>query len=208
MSSVSEQKHPWPSADDTIGDGRRQRSGRSRRKIIQALFDLLREGNINPTAAMVAARADVGLRTVFRHFEDMDSIFEELTEAFKSITQPMISAPFQSTHWCDLLMESVERKAELYELVFPMQVGLSVRRFESEFLQRHYELEVDMVRSSLIAILPDEIVQDRTLFAAIEVSQTFATWRRMREDKGLSVNDATDTVKRTVRSLIADVELD
>jgi len=41
-------------------DGRRQRSDASRRKIALAMLDLLREGEADPSADLVAERAGVG----------------------------------------------------------------------------------------------------------------------------------------------------
>ncbi|MFM8818949.1 MAG: TetR/AcrR family transcriptional regulator, partial [Phenylobacterium sp.] len=55
-------------------DGRRRRGLDSRDRIIAAMLDLAREGEVAPGAERVAARAEVGLRTVFRHFRDMDSL--------------------------------------------------------------------------------------------------------------------------------------
>ncbi|HAY44774.1 MAG TPA: transcriptional regulator, partial [Gammaproteobacteria bacterium] len=52
-------------------DGRHQRSRDSKRKIVTAMLELVRAGIIAPTAEEVAARANVGLRTVFRRFKDM-----------------------------------------------------------------------------------------------------------------------------------------
>ena len=75
MPTNSQSTPPWPELETTTEDGRRQRSDRSRRRIIEALFDLIGEGDMSPSAVNVAARAEVGLRTVFRHFEDMDSIY-------------------------------------------------------------------------------------------------------------------------------------
>ena len=54
-------------------DGRRQRSRASRAKIIKAFMELMKSGDPSPSAARVAERAGVGLRSVFRHFDDMDS---------------------------------------------------------------------------------------------------------------------------------------
>jgi len=79
MSTQPHSKSPWPKLEAATEDGRRQRSDRSRRRIIEALFDLIGEGNMTPSAVGVAERANVGLRTVFRHFEDMDSIYDEMT---------------------------------------------------------------------------------------------------------------------------------
>ncbi|KCZ53122.1 TetR/AcrR family transcriptional regulator [Hyphomonas pacifica] len=61
-------------------DGRRQRSERSRAQIIEAMFALIQEGDISPSAAGVTERSGVGLRTVFRYFEDMDSLYGETSE--------------------------------------------------------------------------------------------------------------------------------
>jgi AcrR family transcriptional regulator len=56
-------------------DGRRQRSERSQTAIIEAALSLMNEGTLVPTAQQIADRADVGIRSFFRHFADMDSLF-------------------------------------------------------------------------------------------------------------------------------------
>ena len=55
----------------TVPDGRRLRSERSRQAIIDAMMELIGEGNLVPTAQQASERAGVGIRTVFRHFSDM-----------------------------------------------------------------------------------------------------------------------------------------
>ena len=54
---------------DLKPDGRRLRSDRSRRLIIESMLHLIHEGNLQPTAQQVADHAKVGIRSVFRHFE-------------------------------------------------------------------------------------------------------------------------------------------
>ncbi|MEO1306033.1 MAG: TetR/AcrR family transcriptional regulator [Pseudomonadota bacterium] len=206
--STNKKKSPWPALQVESDDGRRQRSGRSRRQIIEALFELMREGEMTPTAVAVADRANVGLRTVFRHFEDMESIFEEMTEDLNAVMMPRVIAPLKGETWQDKLMELVERNARLYEDVFPMQVALIIRRFQSEFLTGQYKREVKILRSALKGFLPKRVVQDRTLFAAIEVNLTFATWRRLRQDQNLSVANSTETLKVIMRALIAQADVD
>ena len=55
-------------------DGRRLRSQVSRAKIVEALMTLVEAGQVDPSAEEVAATAGVGLRSVFRHFKDMESL--------------------------------------------------------------------------------------------------------------------------------------
>lgn len=199
-------KNIWSELDHQSDDGRRQRGDRNRRKIIQAMFELMSEGNMTPMAVDVAARADVGLRTVFRHFEDMESIFEEMCEEASTIIQPRIVAPFETSHWRDRLLELADRNAETFELIFAMQVALLLRRYQSDFLQRQYQREVHLIRSSIRAILPKNVAKDKTLFAALELNLNFAAWRRLREDQNLSVKAAKETLFRIVRTLTADIE--
>lgn len=206
MTAKTIKKHLWPDLETGSKDGRRLRSGRSRRAIIQALFELMREGEMRPTAVDVADRAKVGLRTVFRHFEDMESIFEEMTDELKAAIMPRVLAPLEATDWRGQLFEMADRNAEIYEDVFPMQVALVIRRFQSDFLTRQYQSEVELLRSSLKSILPKQIVRDRPRFAAIEVNLTFATWRRLREDQKLSVARAKETLHFALTALIHDVE--
>ena len=68
------------SIEDEVSDGRVQRSVRSRRHILDAMVELVTEGELQPTGQQVADRAGVGLRTVFRHFEDMETLFAQLRE--------------------------------------------------------------------------------------------------------------------------------
>ncbi|MEM9570634.1 MAG: TetR/AcrR family transcriptional regulator [Pseudomonadota bacterium] len=205
-SATPRKKNPWPAFHADSQDGRRQRSDRSRRKIIEAMFELLREGNMAPTAVEVADRAKVGLRTVFRHFEDMESIFEEMTDELKSVVMPALLAPLEATTWRERLFEVADRNAEIYERVFPMQVALVLRRFQSDFLAKQYKSEVHLLRESLKSILPKKVRDNRILFAAIEVNLTFATWRRLREDQHLSVPNAKATLKLTLSALTADIK--
>ncbi len=204
----SQSNPPWPELETTTEDGRRQRSDRSRRRIIEALFDLIGEGDMSPSAVSVAERADVGLRTVFRHFEDMDSIYDEMTAELSDAVMPMIMAPYETTNWRDRLMESVEKRAEIFEMIFPMKVCMSLRRFQSDFIQTQYERDVALGRSTLKAILPEEIVSNRTLFAALETTLAFTTWRRLRQDQNLSVESARAAIRLMLNGLVADIDVD
>ena len=194
----------WPDLEATTLDGRRQRSDRSRRQIIEAMFELMRSGVLAPRAVEVAEKANVGLRTVFRHFEDMESIFEEMTEQLMAITLPFFQAPLRAQHWRDRLFEMVNRNARLYEFVFPIQTAAASRRPRSDFLQKQHKKEIKILRDSVKSVLPNAVAKDRILVAAIEANLAFSTWHRLREDQNLSVKLSKDTLKRTMTALTAD----
>ncbi len=66
----------------TAEDGRRRRGLDNRGRIIAAMLEIIRRGE-TASAEQVAAQADVGLRTVFRHFQDMDSLYRESKASFR-----------------------------------------------------------------------------------------------------------------------------
>src|SRR5215470_9153290 len=66
------------SKEGVPADGRRQRTSTSRGRIVAAMLDLAREGELTPSAETVAERAGVGRRTVFRLFSDMESLYREM----------------------------------------------------------------------------------------------------------------------------------
>jgi AcrR family transcriptional regulator len=183
-------------------DGRRQRSERSRTQIIDAMFSLIREGDMSPSAARVAERAEVGLRTVFRHFEDMDSLFVEMAERISSEIMPKVLAPFEAQDWRGRFMEHVERRIEIYEYVMPVRVSANVRRFQSRFLMEEYRRNLLIERASLSALLPDEISSDPILFAAIDTTVSFQTWRRLRQDSGLSPEEASAVFRLMLERIV------
>lgn len=57
-------------------DGRRVRREQNVEAVVEAMLDLLGEGHLNPSAAQVAERSGVSLRSVFRYFDDMDHLTE------------------------------------------------------------------------------------------------------------------------------------
>jgi AcrR family transcriptional regulator len=55
-------------------DGRRARREQNVEAVVDAMLDLLGEGILSPGAAAVAERSGVSLRSVFRYFDDMDTL--------------------------------------------------------------------------------------------------------------------------------------
>jgi AcrR family transcriptional regulator len=184
-------------------DGRRLRSERSREQIITAMLDLIREGDMDPAAAAVAERAGVGLRTVFRHFEDMDTLHREMVAHIEAQVLPKIMAPFVSRDWRGRLDELVPRRASVYEEILPYRVAGNLRRFSSAYLMDIYRRNTLLERTALQAILPAAIHEDARLFAALEMVTGFQAWRRLRQDQGLGPDEAEAVMALTVRQLVA-----
>jgi len=76
MYAIADQRTSEDDADVFRGstDGRSLRRERNRDSVIEALLDLVREGNIDPGGAEIAERAGVSHRSVFRYFDDLGDL--------------------------------------------------------------------------------------------------------------------------------------
>ena len=186
-------------------DGRKRRSERSREQIIEAMFELVSMGELDPGAARIAEVANVSLRTVFRHFEEVDGLYLEMNRRVKAEVMPIVQAPFQSTNWRDTVLELVERRSEVFERILPFRVCGSIRRFRSDFLMQGHQDFVAMERAILDSVLPEDVRTNVVLEAGFDTVLGFDTWRRLRQDRGLSVQDARATMRKLVEALLASV---
>lgn len=191
-------------ADETLTeDGRRMRSERNRQKIIMAMFDLVRDGDYDPSVARIAEKAGVGLRTVFRHFEDVDSLYREMSAQMEARILPEIQKPLTAPDWQGRVRELMARRIRIFEDIMPVRICASVRRFRSEFLMEDYRRFFMHETAGLRLALPDEILANETLVSAFDIVMSFETWRRLRQDRRYSRAKATASVDMLLDALIA-----
>ena len=170
-------------------DGRRRRGLDSRDRIVAAMLDLMREGEVAPGAERVAARAQVGLRTVFRHFRDMDSLYAEMSRTIEGELSDLASQPLGSGDEAGRLAEIVSRRAEAYERIFPFKHASIAHRHRSDFLARGHARMVSNLRQSLARDLPDACA-DPGRMEALDLLLSFEAWSRLRREQGLSRREA------------------
>ncbi len=188
-----------------VTDGRRLRSRDSKRKIVTAMLELVREGRIAPTAEEVAQRANVGLRTVFRRFKDMESLYAEMSVAISERIELIVDEALAHDDWGDDLLQLVNRRLKVYEIVMPYRVAADALKFQSAVLLTHHHQIVREERERLRSVLPQDVEHDRPLIEALEAVLSFDMWNQLRNDQRLGVSQASDVVKRIVTSLLPDV---
>lgn len=183
-------------------DGRRERSRSSRRRIVEAMLDLIAAGDVNPSAARVAEAAGVGLRTVFRHFDDKDSIYREIDELLWTAYGPAFEAPFQSHDWRDQLFELIERRAAMYEEIAPFRIASSLQRYSSPMLMENYRFLLSKERENLQRILPEHVRADEQRARAILLAVSFDSWRLFRQDEDLSKEKTVQVLQQLLQDVL------
>ncbi|HQN49508.1 MAG TPA: TetR family transcriptional regulator [Phenylobacterium sp.] len=179
-------------------DGRRLRSIDSRARIVKAMLALIEEGDMAPGAEAVAARAEVGLRTVFRHFKDMESLYREMSDVMEAEISAFSRTPFKSTDWREKLQELVERRAFAFERITPFKRASDIHRYKSAFLDADNSRLVIALRKILQREMPPEVLQDAPLLEALDLLLSFESWSRLRREQGLSIKKAREVLSLAV----------
>lgn len=192
-----------PVAGGILVDGRRERSRSSRARIIAAMLDLVANGEVAPGAAQVAELAGVGLRSVFRHFKDMDALYREMSEAIEEQVLPILLRPPEGATWQQRLLDLAERRARIFETIMPYRISANVRRFESPYLMQDYKRLLRLEQEALIAHLPGAVLADSAGARGLNVILSFNTWRLLRHDQGLPADDVKAVVRRLLEDAIA-----
>jgi AcrR family transcriptional regulator len=192
---------PRPQKKDPASDGRAQRSVRSREAMVTALFELIGEGIARPTAQQVAERAGVAIRSVFRHFEDMDTLFAEIDTRLRQELAPLIVAEPPAGGTETRARALVARRAALFERVAPYKRAAMSQYSRMRFVQQAHQGLVKTLRADLHRWLPELDAAQGELADAIELVTSFEAWDRLRNDQRLSVERARATMERSVLAL-------
>ena len=184
-------------------DGRRQRSERSQTAIIEAALALMDEGALVPTAQQIADRAGVGIRSFFRHFADMDSLFLAADEMLISSYEAL----FEVDNRAGNLSERVARAIDLYGNAFdqlrPLILCTQAQLWRSPKLRENYAWHQKRLRKELELWLPEVAALPRDRREALHAVASFDMWHRLREDQGLSPKASADIVASLVNDLIS-----
>jgi|HubBroStandDraft_6_1064221.scaffolds.fasta_scaffold539924_2 TetR/AcrR family transcriptional regulator of autoinduction and epiphytic fitness len=188
-------------------DGRLARSARTRRAVVDALLDLLNEGDLRPTAARIAERAGVSLRLVFHHFDDLDTIYSELADRQTERVEPLIK-PIDVALPFPLRVEVFSaQRGRVLETLSPVRRSAVLMEPFRPALAKRLKQSRDLMRAAAIAAFQPElkmIVADerRTKIAALDVVTSWVAWEQMRRHQGLSETEAREVMATSIRALL------
>lgn len=99
-----------------VTDGRVVRANRTRDNVVDALLALLDEGNLRPTAREIAERANVSLRSVYVHFDDVEQLFHAAAvRHYERLDDVRSELPTKGTLE-ERIVAFVDRRARIYEV--------------------------------------------------------------------------------------------
>jgi AcrR family transcriptional regulator len=182
-------------------DGRARRSVRSRERILDALAELIVEGNLQPTGQQVAARASVALRTVFRHFDDMEGLYREMDARLRESLRPIAESPIPEGSLDDRIRALVHRRGAAFEKAAPFMRSGALGRWRSLYLSEAHDTEVRQLRKDLSWGLPEIDALSTPKQEALDVATSFEVWDRLRKDQKLGRARAEEVIVEIICAL-------
>lgn len=192
-------------AHEPAADGRVRRSQRSGQAIVEALLALVGEGTVEPTAQQVAERAGVGLRTVFRRFSDMESLFAEMDARLQAEAVPLLIGGRPSGAVQARARTLVRQRCAFFERIGPFKRSGNLKRPRSAFLSNRHAMLVRELRRDLLRWLPELKDHPAELVDALDLATSFEAWDRLRTEQRLSTARTLATMQRIVDALIVGV---
>ena len=196
-----------PALKIKTGDGRFARSQKTKDAIVKALLKLLKNTPF-PTAEQVAKESKIGLRTVYRQFKDMESIYLSLHEE----CMHSLSLMFNSDVDLDRSFEERvsfaihERFAiyEEYETLFIATISNSARL---PTLVNQVAESYQIMRQRFIKIVPEinnlSKVKSDLLFTRILFPSWFSLRKVLKHDQKIIIdelcNDLLQYIKRNIK---------
>lgn len=194
-------------AAHTSTDGRLLRSERSRQRIADALYELIGEGELAPSAQLVADRAGVGIRTVFRLFSDMDALYATVDARLELDAAPLLrNGPSEGATRSERAEALVDQRAALYERFGQYLRATNRHRERSAYLAAQYRKLVLRLRERLGHWIPELRRAPAELVEALDQATSFEAWERLRVDQRLSRPRAQAAMHFAVRALVARLE--
>ena len=199
MDNVQIQSDTIPS--DTKLDGRLLRSERSRQLIIAAMIELVGEGNLIPTAQQVAERADVGIRSVFRHFDDMDSIFETTNTLMLKVTKPLFVGGDRSGAIEVRILHATEQLTNGYASAKNFMLSGQIRMWNTPVIKKNYILNQQRIQKELEDWIPEILSLSELGKQSAYALSSFDYWLQLREVQNVSNKDCIEIISNQISHL-------
>jgi len=190
-------------------DGRSARAQRTRQAVADALLELLEEGEIRPTSRLIAEKAGVSERTIFQHFEDLQTLFSVAARrlgnrVFRNLDIIGADGPFEQR-----LVGYLDELIYMHETVTPVRRASRLHEPFSPILDRSLRSWREALRKGIEKVFALELerlsVEDQPrVVEGLALLATWSSWENMRRHSDLSVADARGVLALAFRLMLGE----
>jgi TetR/AcrR family transcriptional regulator, regulator of autoinduction and epiphytic fitness len=197
-----------PTAAKGQRDGRTIRAERTRQALVDALLALLYEGQVQPTAERIAARAGVSERSLFQHFADREALYQAVAVQQYERIVPTLEPIDVSLPLPERIEAFVAQRGRLLETVTPVRRAALLLEPESKVVSSWLQSTRRQKAKEVERVFGPELERveprDRgALLAALVAATAWTAWEGLRAHQGLSEDRSRAAMRATLAALLA-----
>lgn len=191
-----------PEPDGESTDRRVLRGKRNRDAVVQAVIDLMEEGNLSPSADQIAERAGVARRSIYHHFADLEELHQAVAHQHLDHIVGLFGPIVTDGTLQDRLTTFVDQRVVVCEQTMPVYRASLLVAHRSEIVLDLLSLGHEYLRAEVAQTFAPEIRDDFWRLEAVDSIASFEGWVQLRVVRGLDVERATEVLRRSVRALL------
>ena len=195
-----------PALNIKTGDGRFARSKKTKDAIVRALLKLLRNTPF-PTAEQVAKESKIGLRTVYRQFKDMESIYLSLhEECMHSLGQIFNSDVDLDRPFNERVSFAIRERFTIYEKYETLFIATISNSARLPTLVNQVADSYQFMRERFIKIVPEienlSTIKSDLLFTRILFPSWFSLRKVLKHDQKIIIDELSNDMMKYIKSNI------
>ena len=195
-----------PALNIKTGDGRFARSKKTKDAIVRALLKLLRNTPF-PTAEQVAKESKIGLRTVYRQFKDMESIYLSLhEECMHSLGQIFNSDVDLDRPFNERVSFAIRERFTIYDEYETLFIATISNSARLPTLVNQVAESYKVMRERFIKIVPEienlSTIKSDLLFTRILFPSWFSLRNVLRHDQKIIIDELSNDLMKYIKSNI------
>ena len=189
-------------------DGRSLRRERNRQDIVDALLGLIENGETEISAALIASKAGLSERSIFRYFDDVNDLYRSVCDlAFsKEIEYALIDDVGIGS--LDMKIENfVNQRVRIYTMNEKIAPAARSFAFKNPIIKNQLVVGRKLLRTQIIKHFAQELSvfdkqQQQVAVAIIDSLTTFEYYDMMRSDQKMSVQAIKSVLTESIRKAL------
>lgn len=190
-----------------VTDGRRLRSERSRRRLVEAAISFIEEYGKFPTAAELSEHSGIAHRSIFRLFSDLDEVRTAVIRQRADDVKPLFVVPEAGLPLDARIAELSKTRTSVHEKINPVREVAVRHVHQSEALTELFAGGNKELRDQVAAVFDAELktlaTSDRRLaLNTVDAALSWDFFHRLRVDQGLSKNAVQQIIINVVTAAL------
>ena len=192
-----------------VEDGRHARRERNRLAVVDAMLALYGEGDLDPSSDVIAERAGLSPRSLFRYFDDLDDLVRVAISRQHERLLPIalvdvsVAAPL-----ADRVERLVTQRLRLFDKIASVGIVSRVRAPFQPLIASELALSRSFLRRQVEQLFAPELAARGSAgavgaIAAIDVLTSFEALQLLRDDQHLTRRHIEATLTDSIHRLLA-----